>query len=154
MASCPSVDRLEKRDVERGSARRSSLARGRDRANSNQTNIEMCHRQRWAKTSEIRGGAHMGFSVRINTTLNWTKLNWTDLIGTERNWEKNKIPGSRRSTESQLYSRSANSKAKKTEALIAVGPQQSLCGVPLRRVPPEGNQHEEHEELIWKQLGR
>ena len=36
--------------------------------------LEPFQRQRWGKTSEKRGGAHTGFSERIDTTLNWTEL--------------------------------------------------------------------------------
>ena len=40
--------------------------------------LEPFQRQR-GETSERRDGAHLGFSERINTVLNWTELNWTEL---------------------------------------------------------------------------
>ena len=71
------IDHLEERGMERGSARWSSL-KGREG-----------HRQsdkRWnhfkgnvGETSERWGGAHMGFSVWIDTILNWTERNGTGL---------------------------------------------------------------------------
>ena len=67
------IDHLEERGMERGSARWSSL-KGREG-----------HRQsdkRWnhfkgnvGETCERRGGAHVGFSERIHAVLNWTELN-------------------------------------------------------------------------------
>ena len=59
------IDRLEERGVESGSARLSSL-KGQERAIVNQWNIGTV-----GKTSERRGGARMGFSERIDTILNW-----------------------------------------------------------------------------------
>ena len=63
------IDRLEERGVERGSARRSFL-KGRERVIVSQTNI---YRHRFkgndGETSERLGGAHMGFSERIDTIL-------------------------------------------------------------------------------------
>ena len=54
------IDRLEERGTEKGSARRSSLkGRTLDRFKGNA-----------GGTSERRGGAHMGFSERIDTILN------------------------------------------------------------------------------------
>ena len=32
------------------------------------------------ETSERQGGAHMGFSERIDTVLNWTELNWVQQL--------------------------------------------------------------------------
>ena len=61
------IDRLEERVVERGSAGRSSL-KGRERAVVNQTNIATTQKQR-RETSKRRGGAHMGFSEHIITIL-------------------------------------------------------------------------------------
>ena len=55
------IDRLEERGVERGSARRSSL-KGRERAIVNQTNR---FKGNAGETSESRGGAHMGISECI-----------------------------------------------------------------------------------------
>ena len=55
------VDRLEERGVERGSARRSSF-KGRERAIVNQTNTGTVSKATLGKRlSERRGGAHMGF---------------------------------------------------------------------------------------------
>ena len=65
------IDRLEERGVERRSARRSSL-KGRERAIVSQTNIGIVSNATLGETSERRGGAHMGFSERIDTILNWT----------------------------------------------------------------------------------
>ena len=63
------IDRLEERSVERGSARRSSLKR--TRKGHRQSNE---HWNRFkgnvGETSERRGGAYMGFSERIDTILN------------------------------------------------------------------------------------
>ena len=53
--------------MERGSARRSSL-KGRERAIVKQTNTGTVSKA--GETSETRGGAHMGFSERIDTILN------------------------------------------------------------------------------------
>ena len=61
------IDRLEERVVERGSARRSSL-KGRDRAIVNQTNNGTVSKATLGKHLR-RGGAHMGFSERIDTIL-------------------------------------------------------------------------------------
>ena len=55
------IDRLEERSVERGSARRSSL-KGRKWAIVNQTNIGTCFKSNVGETAERRDGAHMGFS--------------------------------------------------------------------------------------------
>ena len=64
------IDRLEKRGVERGSARRSSL-KGRERVVIvNQTNIGTVSKATLGKTSERRGGAHMGFYARRDKILN------------------------------------------------------------------------------------
>ena len=63
---------LEMKGMERGSARRSSL-KGQERAIVNQTNIEIISQVSWGKFWES-GWAHMGFSERIDTILNWTEL--------------------------------------------------------------------------------
>ena len=61
---------LEERGVERGSARRSSLKR-RERAIVNQTNIGTVSKATLGKlVREREGGAHMGFSERIDTIWN------------------------------------------------------------------------------------
>ena len=63
-------DRLEETGVERVNSRRSSLKR-RKRAIVNQTNIKtVCFKGNVGETSERRGGAHMGFSARIDAILN------------------------------------------------------------------------------------
>ena len=73
------IDRLEERGVERGSARRSSLKRReRARAFVNQTNIGTVSKATLGKL--LRDGVEsiiMGFSERIDIILNWTK--WTEL---------------------------------------------------------------------------
>ena len=58
-----------RRGVERGSARRSSL-KGRERAIVSQPNIGTVWKATFGETSERRGGAHMGFSECLDTTLN------------------------------------------------------------------------------------
>ena len=63
------IDRLEERGMERGSARRSSLI-GRERAIVSQTNIGIVSKATVGETSERRDGAHMGVSERIATILN------------------------------------------------------------------------------------
>ena len=63
------IGRLEQRGMERGSVRRSSL-KGRERAIVNQTNIGTVSKATLGKLLEKRGGAHMGFSERIDTILN------------------------------------------------------------------------------------
>ena len=63
------IDRLEDRVVERGSARRSSL-KGREKAIVNQTNYGTVSKARIEKRLRDGGGAYMGFSQRINTILN------------------------------------------------------------------------------------
>ena len=63
------IDRLEEKGVERGSARRSSL-KGRERAIVSQTNIGTVFQGNVGETSERRGEAHMGFSERLDTILN------------------------------------------------------------------------------------
>ena len=67
------IDRLEERGVERGSARRSSL-KGRERVIVSQTNIGTVSKAKLGQLLERRGGAQMGFSQRIDTILNWTEL--------------------------------------------------------------------------------
>ena len=54
------IDRLEERQ---------SSSKGRERAIVNQTNIRTISKATFGKT-ERRGGAHMGFSERIDTILN------------------------------------------------------------------------------------
>ena len=66
------TDRLEDRGVERGSARRSSL-KGRERAIVNPTNTGTASKATLGKLQR-RGWAHMDFSERIDTILNWTEL--------------------------------------------------------------------------------
>ena len=62
------IDRQEERGVERGSARLSSL-KGRE---GHRQSDELWNRFKGnvEKTSERRGGAHMGFSEDIDTILN------------------------------------------------------------------------------------
>ena len=75
------IDRLEERGVARRSARWSSL-KGRERVIVKQTNIGTVSKATLGNllfivfiTSERGGGeAHMGFSQRIDTILNWTEL--------------------------------------------------------------------------------
>ena len=63
------IDRLEERGVEKGSARRSSL-KGRERAIVSQTNIGTVSKATLGKL--LRDGvAH-----RYHLELNWTELNW------------------------------------------------------------------------------
>ena len=63
------IDLLEERGVERGSAKRSSL-KGRERAFVNPTNVGTVLKGTLEKLSERRGEAHMGFSERTNTIVN------------------------------------------------------------------------------------
>ena len=64
------IDRLEERGVDRGSARRSSL-KGRERAIVNQTNIRTVSKATLGKhLRDGMDGAPMGFSERIDTILN------------------------------------------------------------------------------------
>ena len=69
------IDRLEERGVERGSARRSSL-KGRERAIVNQTNIATVLKATLGKL--LRERIIMGFSERIDIILNLTELKWSD----------------------------------------------------------------------------
>ena len=64
------IDRLEERGVERGSARRSSL-KGREGAPVNQTNIGTVSKVKYGNilTDEIER-IIVGFSERIDTVLN------------------------------------------------------------------------------------
>ena len=62
------IDRLEERGAERGSARRSSL-KGRERATVSQTNIGTVSKATLRKRLRDGGGALMGFSERIHTIL-------------------------------------------------------------------------------------
>ena len=39
-----------------------------------------CFKGSFGEISERRGGAHMGFSERINTILNWSELNWVFFV--------------------------------------------------------------------------
>ena len=73
----PSITwRREALGLDRWSARRSSL-KGREKAIVNQTNIGASYfKGNVRETSERRDGAHMGFSQRIDTILNWIELNW------------------------------------------------------------------------------
>ena len=64
------IDRLEERGVERGSARRSSL-KGRERVTVSQTNIGTCFKSSVGETAERRDGAHMGISEHTHIILNW-----------------------------------------------------------------------------------
>ena len=67
------VDRLEERGVERGSARRSSL-KGRERAFVNQTNIGTVLKSDSGEASERRGWCAYGHfrAYRYHLELNWT----------------------------------------------------------------------------------
>ena len=72
------IDRLEKRGVESGSARRSFL-KGRERAIVNQTDTEnISQRQTQGKPLEMRAFP----SAQIYTILTWTALNSVEMIGT------------------------------------------------------------------------
>ena len=70
-----SIDRLERRGAESGSAQGSSLR--------SQMKASISHDEHWnclklmATLGKLlrQGGAHMGFSERIDTVLNWTELN-------------------------------------------------------------------------------
>ena len=63
------IDRLEERGVGRGSARRSSFERTREGHRQSDEHWN-CFTDNTRETSERRGGAHMGFSETIDTTLN------------------------------------------------------------------------------------
>ena len=63
------IDRLEERGVERGNARRSSL-KGRDEGHRQSDEHWKRFKGNVGETSEGWGGAHMGFSERIDTILN------------------------------------------------------------------------------------
>ena len=69
------IENLEERGVERGSVRRSSL-KGRETREGHRQSDEHWNRSEGnvGGTSGRRSGAHMGFSERIDTTLNWTQL--------------------------------------------------------------------------------
>ena len=78
------IDHLEERGMERGSARQSSL-KGQERAIINQTIKSSMkpwnHDKHWnhfkgnvGETSDRWGGAHVGFSKHIDTILNWSEL--------------------------------------------------------------------------------
>ena len=62
------IDRLEERGVERGSARRYSL-KGRERAIVHQTNTGSVSKGNVGETSEGRDRAPMGFSESIDIIL-------------------------------------------------------------------------------------
>ena len=62
------TDRLEERGVERGSARRSSLKRTRERHRQSDEHWNR-FKGHVGETSERRGGAHMGFSERMGVLL-------------------------------------------------------------------------------------
>ena len=66
------INCLEERGVERGSTRWSSL-KGRERAIIIWWTLNR-FKDNAGETSERRGGAHMGFSKRIDTILNWSEL--------------------------------------------------------------------------------
>ena len=67
------IDRLEESGyVERGSTRRSSL-KGRERAIVSPTNTGTVSKATLGKLLR-RGGAHMGFSERVDTIFNGTEL--------------------------------------------------------------------------------
>ena len=67
------IDRLEERGyVERGSTRRSSL-KGREKAIVRKTNIGTVSKATLGKLLR-RGGAHMGFSERVDTIFRCTEL--------------------------------------------------------------------------------
>ena len=68
-----STDRLEERDMKRGSARRSSL-KERERSIVKKTNVET-FKGNVGETFERQGGAHMGFSEHSDTILGLTELN-------------------------------------------------------------------------------
>ena len=63
------IDRLEERSVQRGSARRSSL-KGRGPSSVRQILYWNCFKCDGGETSDRRDGAHTGFSERIETILN------------------------------------------------------------------------------------
>ena len=63
------IDRLEERGVERGSARRSSFERTREGLRQSDEHWNR-FKGNAGETSERRGGARMGFSERIDTILN------------------------------------------------------------------------------------
>ena len=68
------INRLEERGAQRGSARQLSL-KWRERAIVNQAKIGTVSKATLGKFSERRGGAHVGFSERIDTILRWAELN-------------------------------------------------------------------------------
>ena len=63
------IDSLEERGIERGSARRSFLT-GRERTVDNQTNIGTVSQATLGKLLTDMGAAHIGFTERVDTTLN------------------------------------------------------------------------------------
>ena len=65
------IDRLEERGVERGSARRSS-SKGRDRAIFSQNEHLNLLKSNIGENSDRRDGAHMCFSEHIDTILKLT----------------------------------------------------------------------------------
>ena len=70
------IDHLEKRGMERGSASQSSL-KGRERVIVNQTKHWNCFKGNFGKTSERRDEGQMGFfrAHRNHHELKWGKLN-------------------------------------------------------------------------------
>ena len=62
------INRLEERGMKRGSARRSSALKGREKVIISQTNIGTVSKETFGKLLR-RGGAHVGFSERIDTIL-------------------------------------------------------------------------------------
>ena len=71
------VDHLEERGIEGGNARWSSLKGQEGHQQSNEH--WKCFKGNVGETSERWGGAHMGFSERIDIILNWTELMWSHL---------------------------------------------------------------------------
>ena len=67
-------DRLEENGVERRSDRQTSL-KGRERPSSGSPHWNR-FKGNFEETSKRSGRAHMGFSERIYTILDWTELNW------------------------------------------------------------------------------
>ena len=69
------IDRLEERGIESGSAQRSSL-RGQERSIYRQSDQHWkCFKGNIGETHERRVGLHMGFPERIDTILNLNELN-------------------------------------------------------------------------------
>ena len=68
------INGLEERGMERGSARQSS-SKGQERAIINQTNVRTVWKVTLGKLLKFlrQGGANMGFSKHTDTILNWTE---------------------------------------------------------------------------------